>query len=304
MQRSGAGIALLLVGVAIFSVRDIIVRELSGIYPIMEFVFFRTLFSIPFVLIIAFMDAGVRAFRPRRPALHVLRATLMFMAYTTYFLAVASVPLATAVALFFASPILATALAVGFGGVLFILQPGAEAVDPGGLIGVLSALIYAFSIVLTRKIGASEPASSLLISQTFVYFAVSGMAGALMRDIPVPPDAHSAVGFLLREWAMPILEHTLLLAGCGIIAAIAFYCLTQAYRIASPAVVAPFEQSGMLWGVTWGFLFWREVPNALAFSGMAVILASGIYIMHREAVRARTTMRPVIAAAASRHSPI
>ena len=114
------------------------------------------------------------------------------------------------------------AIAIGFGGVLLILQLGTEAVDPDGHIGVLSALICALSVILTRKIGASQATVSLLISQAFVYFAVSGMAGVLMR-----------------EWAMPTLEYTLLPAGCGIIAAIAFYCLTQACRIAPPRSSRP-----------------------------------------------------------------
>jgi drug/metabolite transporter (DMT)-like permease len=72
-----------------------------------------------------------------------------------------------------------------------------------------------------------------------------------------------------------------------VIAAAGFYGLTQAYRIASPSAVAPFEYTGMTWGILWGYVFWAEVPNMMAISGMAVIVAAGIYIIHRERVRGR-----------------
>ncbi len=303
-ENSGLGIALLVGGIAVFSVQDIIVREMSGTYPVLEFVFFRTVFSIPPILLIVALQGGFATMRAKRPVLLLVRGFLMLMAYTTYYLAVASLPLATAVALFFCAPLLVTALAAlilrepvglrrwcavlaGFGGVLLIIQPGAGFVDPGAIIAIVSAAIYSTSVIMTRKLGATETSNAMLMHQAMVYLVFSGIAGLFMCDLAVEADAHAATKFLMSNWVIPQLQHVALMALCGVIAAAGFYGLTQAYRLAAPSVVAPFEYTGMTWGILWGYLMWSEVPNLLAVAGMTVIVAAGIYIIHRERVRGR-----------------
>ncbi|MDG2479906.1 MAG: DMT family transporter, partial [Alphaproteobacteria bacterium] len=172
-QGSGHGILLLVGAVAVFSIQDIIVREMSSSYPVLEFVFFRTAFSIPPILLIVVLQGGFATMRAKRPVLLLVRGFLLLLAYTTYYLAVASLPLATAVALFFCAPLLVTAMAalllresvglrrwgaivVGFGGVLLIAQPESGFVDPGVFIAVVGAAIYSVSVIMTRKLGATE----------------------------------------------------------------------------------------------------------------------------------------------------
>lgn len=303
-QKSGLGILLLVGAVAVFSIQDIIVREMSSSYPVLEFVFFRTLFSIPPILLIVKLQGGFATMRANRPFLLLLRGFLMLLAYTTYYLAVASLPLATAVALFFCAPLLVTAMAAlllresvglrrwgailaGFGGVLLIAQPGSGFVDPGVIIAVAGAAIYSVSVIMTRKLGPTESGNAMLIHQAMVYLVFSGIAGLFMQDLAVDSDAHAAAQFLMSGWVMPQPGHLGLMALCGVIAAAGFYGLTQAYRIASPSAVAPFEYTGMTWGILWGYVFWAEVPNMMAIGGMAVIVVAGIYIIHRERVRGR-----------------
>lgn len=303
-ENSGLGIALLVGGIAIFSVQDIIVREMSGTYPVLEFVFFRTAFSFVPILVIVALQGGFATMRAKRPMLLLVRGFLMLLAYTTYYLAVASLPLASAVALFYCAPLLVTALAAlflkeavgvrrwcavlaGFSGVLLIIQPGSGFVEPGALIAIASAAIYSVSVIMTRKLGATESGNAMLVHQAMVYLVFSGIAGLFMRDLAVEADAHAATRFLMSDWVMPELGHLGLMALCGVIAAAGFYGLTQAYRLAAPSVVAPFEYTGIMWGILWGYLMWSEVPNLMASFGMAVIVGAGIYIIHRERVRGR-----------------
>ncbi|MBT6204454.1 MAG: DMT family transporter [Rhodospirillaceae bacterium] len=303
-QGSGHGILLLVGAVAVFSIQDIIVREMSSSYPVLEFVFFRTAFSIPPILLIVVLQGGFATMRAKRPVLLLVRGFLLLLAYTTYYLAVASLPLATAVALFFCAPLLVTAMAalllresvglrrwgaivVGFGGVLLIAQPESGFVDPGVFIAVVGAAIYSVSVIMTRKLGATETGNAMLIHQAAVYLVMSGLAGLFMQDLAVENDAHAAARFLMSGWVMPEWGHLGLMALCGVIAAAGFYGLTQAYRLAPPSVVAPFEYTGITWGILWGYVFWSEVPDLMAISGMMVIVAAGIYIIHRERVRGR-----------------
>jgi len=301
-QRSGLAIALLIGGVAIFSIQDIVVRELSDLYPLTEFVFLRTVFSIFPILALVVLEGGLANLRFRRLRLHLLRGVLLFSAYGAYFVAVAAVPLAVAVALFFCSPLLVTALAAfflkekvgprrwlavlaGFIGVLMILQPGGEAFDAGALVALLSALIYAIVVVITRRLGTSESGVSMLITQTVVYFSLGGLGIILPLIAGTDAETGGSLWFLTGAWVMPEARHLGMIAMCGLIAALAFYGLTQAYIIGAPSVVAPFEYSGMGWGLLWGYLFWSEIPGPWAFAGMAVILAAGLYIIRRESVR-------------------
>lgn len=303
-QKSGLGILLLIGGIAVFSIQDVIVRQMSSSYPVLEFVFFRTIFSIPPILLIVKLQGGFATMRAKRPFLLLVRGFLMLLAYTTYYLAVASLPLATAVALFFCAPLLVTAMAalflpepvglrrwgavlVGFGGVLLIAQPGSGFVDPGVFIAVAGAAIYSISVIMTRKLGETESGNAMLIHQAMVYLVFSGLAGLLMQDLAVEADAHAAAQFLMSGWVMPQAGHLALMALCGVIAAAGFYGLTQAYRLAPPSAVAPFEYTGMTWGILWGYVFWSEVPDVMAIGGMVVIVAAGVYIINRERVRGK-----------------
>lgn len=305
-DRAGRGVLLLVGGIFIFSIQDVIVRTVSGTYPVLEFVFFRTIFSIFPVLALVAIDGGLASLRVRRPGLHAVRGFFMFLGYTTYFLAVASAPLATVVALFFSAPLILTALSalilrepvgprrwaavlVGFGGVVLILQPGSGAAfEPGALIAVVSACFYAVSMIITRRLGAVDSGVSMVTTQTLAYLLLSGLAGFTMQGIPLDVDAHVAVQFMFRDWIMPTAFDLGLMAACGLIAAAGFYGLTQAYRMAPTSVVAPFEYTGMTWGIVWGFVFWAEVPDPLTWAGIAVIVAAGLYVLHREAARGRT----------------
>ena len=89
---------------------------------------------------------------------------------------------------------------------------------------------------------------------------------------------------------MPGARDFALMALCGVIAGIGFFCLTQAYRVASPSAIAPFEYSALPWAVLWGYLFWSEMPAGATWIGLVLIVGSGLYIVHREAVRGRKTV--------------
>jgi S-adenosylmethionine uptake transporter len=97
--------------------------------------------------------------------------------------------------------------------------------------------------------------------------------------------------FLLRAWTVPNLHDFLLLASCGLIAAIAFYLLSQAYRVAPASVVTPFEYSSLPVAVLFGYLVWGDLPAPATWAGLALIVGAGLYIVHREAVQGRKVVR-------------
>jgi S-adenosylmethionine uptake transporter len=294
------GIFFLLAALAIFSIQDVIVKELSGKYPVLEFVFVRSVVSLVPVALLVWFETRGKGFWTKRPVLHAARGILMLAAYTAYYLAVASLPLAAAVALFFATPLFVTALsaltkgehvgarrwsavAIGFIGVLVIARPGFGVFDIGALFAVGSAFCYATATIITRRLGRTDSGASMVLSQTLVYVIGAGIAGLLMQDIAVDRTAHAGIQFLLRGWIVPAWEDAGLMALCGMIAAAGFYGIAQAYRVGASSAVAPFEYTGIIWGTFWGFVFWDEIPVATTVIGIVIIVGSGIYVLHREA---------------------
>jgi drug/metabolite transporter (DMT)-like permease len=190
--------------------------------------------------------------------------------------------LADAYAIFFAAPLLITILsgpilgekagpyrlsaaAVGFIGVLVVLQPGMESelVSYGALMGLVVVLAYAFMALWLRRMGHHD--STLAIS--FWFIALIGI-GAGLLSIP---------GWRPLQWSdwpwIVIL---------GVTGTFGQLMLVGAFKRASAAVIAPFDYTHMIWAVIYGYLFWGHLPGASTWIGTAIIVSSGLYIIFRE----------------------
>ncbi len=300
------GVLFVIAGISIFSIQDVIIKSISGSYPVHEIVFVRSLVALAPLLLIAHVDGGLARLRTRRPWAHLLRGCAMLVSYTTFYLAIVALPLASAVALFFVAPLLITALshfvlgekaqlrrwlavATGFIGVLIMTQPDGGTVEPAALFAVCAALFYALSVVATRRMGATESGASLAFSATLFYVGANGLLGLWLGDGSLAQGGHPSLEFLLRAWILPTWRDFGLMAVCGVIAAFGFYFLSQAYRIAQATSVAPFEYVGLPLAALWGYLFWGEVPDGTTVLGVMLIVGSGLYVLHRESLRGRRT---------------
>jgi S-adenosylmethionine uptake transporter len=301
------GILFVLVGVFLFSVQDLLVKAISGSYAVHQIVFVRSLVAIVLLLLIVRLEGGLALLQTRRPVLHLVRASAMFVAYTCFYLGLAALSLADTVALFFVAPLFVTALSVpllgekvgsrrwiavsvGFLGVVVMMRPGASALEPASIFPVLAALFYALSAVLTRRLGGTESGSSMAFYATGFYMAASAVVGltigtgALSGGEPVA-GMHTSWEFLLRSWVLPPWSDLGLMALCGLIAGLGFYFLAQAYRMTNVSTVATFEYIAVPLSVVWGYLFWRELPGPHSILGMLLIVGSGLYVAKRESPR-------------------
>ena len=302
--QTAKGIALLVAGVAVFSVQDMILKLLSGAYPLHQAMVLRSLTAIPFLLLLVHRDGGLnRLFTPGTRAM-IGRGVVMFAAYTAYYLALAALPMATTVALYFSAPLFITILSVfflsesvgprrwlallaGFAGVLIMVRPGGDLFDWAALLPVLSGLAYAISMISARRLGQTETAAALAFWGNAVFLAAALALSALLGTGQFADEAHPSLAFLLRGWVMPTPFDLMLMMSCGVIAALGLTLLTQAYRISEASVVTPFEYTGLLWSVIYGWIFWRQWPGALDWLGIAVIVGAGLFILWREAATAR-----------------
>jgi len=300
------GISFLALGVVIFTVQDVIVKELSGAYPVHEMLFIRSVVGFfPLALVIS-MTTGLGGFRVHPAA--ILRGVVHFFSYSVYYLALSALPLAETVTLYYTNPLIITALSVpflgeqvgwrrwsavgvGFLGVVIVLQPGVVEIKPAMLLALLSATFYGCSMLITRRNAKTVSAQSFAIHSMVILAICAGLSGLLLGDGGFNTVDDKSAQFLLRAWTVPIWHDFLLLASCGLIASVAFYLLSQAYRVAPASVVTPFEYSSLPMAVLFGYLFWGDLPEIATWIGLALIVGAGLYIVHREAIQGRKVVR-------------
>ena len=160
---------------------------------------------------------------------------------------------------------------------------------------VLAAFTYALNQLMTRKLGVKAPASTLAIyiQATFLivsvgFFLVAG-DGRFAEN-----TTNGSLQFLLRAWVWPAPQERILLLGMGANGALIGYSLSQAYRLADAATVAPFEYIGLPLAVFWGLVIFGDLPTWEVWTGIALIIASGLFVFFRERAKAkRVTTRPV-----------
>lgn len=302
-QDTALGILCLCAGIGLFSVQDLILKLVSSTYPLSEAMALRGLTAMPLLMLIAMRDGGLGTLFTPGLRMMILRGGVMFLAYASYYLALPALPIATAVALYFSAPLFITILSVlwlgervgwrrwaavviGFAGVLVMLRPGASLFDWAALLVLVSGLAYGFSMILARRLGTTETAPAMAFWGNTVFLVIAVLMALVLGDGRLAGEGHPSVQFLLRPWVWPTPVDAALMCGCGVIAALGLTLLTQAYRIADSNAVAPFEYSYMLWAVVWGWMFFAEWPDGVAWIGIAIIMSAGLMVLWREKVNA------------------
>lgn len=283
-------------GVLIFSLQDVIIKLLSGGYPVHEVVMIRCCSALPILLVMVHRQAGLGAILSGPVKALIWRGLFLVISYSAYYLAFPVMKLADIVALYFTVPIFVTALAgpflgekigwqrwaatlVGFAGVVVMLRPGGSVFNLVALMPVIAAMGYGAAQLMARGLAARTPAIVMSFYQNLMFLIAAGTM-AIFFGRGVPHDANGVLDFLLRAWVTPSWRDLLLLAACGPISAIGMTLLSQAYRMAEANFVASFEYSGLIWATLWGFFIFGEVPDQTMILGAALIIGAGLYMLY------------------------
>lgn len=300
MTGTAGGAMILMFGLFAFSFQDIIIKYFSDGYSVLQIVFLRGLIAMVLLLIMIRLMRGRIALVSRRPLMMVLRGLFGFSSYTCYYLAVAAMPLAEVASITFTMPLFVTAMSalilgekvgirrwgaviVGFVGVTIMLSPSGEFNGLAVLFAFLAAITYASQTILTRYLGSHDHALTIAFNAIFVFTVTSGLLSLLMFSgyLAIASD-HPSLAFFGRDWIMPQGYDLVLMLAIGVIAAVGFYCLSQAYVVSEASAIAPFEFTYILWAVVFGYLFWNEIPGMTTFAGILVLISSNLYIWYRE----------------------
>ncbi|MCH7942487.1 MAG: DMT family transporter [Proteobacteria bacterium] len=285
-QAPLAGIACMVGGGALLTLNDVTVKWLSTDYPIGEIMSLRGLFVFLPIALIAGYGGGLRALEIRNLGAQGARAALTLLSTVFYLTALAVMPIADTIAITFAGPLFLTMLAtpllgepvgwrrwtavvVGFVGVVVMVRPGTGTLQAVALLPVAAALMGALRDIITRRITShiarAESSVAILCFTTLVV-----ILGGLLT--------------LPFGWRLPSMVDLGLLALSGFLLGAAHYLLIEAFRFAEVGLIAPFKYISIVWAVLLGFLVWGDIPDRWIVIGAGLVIGSGLYIFHREAV--------------------
>jgi len=293
------GIILILIGMFIVSFMDATFKYINTSVNLYEVYFVRTLIS--FGVIVSYLKITNKPiiFTTHYPLLTSVRVILFFFGFSSFYISLTIMPLATATALFFASPFLITifailflkeevgmrrwsAVIIGFIGVYIILNPDFNDFDYLSLTPVFCAFCYALSMLFIKKTSDKDDVYSQMFHFYIFAIIISLIIYFFMGDGQYNNFDHPASQFILRKWFNNLEFSLPYMIFIGVIGATGFLCFFTAYRIASPAVVSPFEYSILLWASLNGWIFFDEIPNQRTIVGMIFIVCGSIYIFIRE----------------------
>jgi drug/metabolite transporter (DMT)-like permease len=277
------GIAAMLLAVAVFSLMDAQLKLLAGHYGPMQVAFMRGVASLPFVLLPVVIRGRIGRLRPVNVRLHLMRGVLSVLMLGSFIFAVRESSLATTYSIFMCAPLVVAAIsvpllkehvssaqwlaiAVGLGGVLLMIAPRGDGrwVSIGALAAVVAVAAYSLAAVSIRFLSRTDTTESMVF-----WFSLLLSVGAGLLAIP--------------NWVPLMLAvHWPLILGIGLTGAIGQHFITEAFRRAPAAVVAPFEYTALIWGVVLDLAIWGVLPGGVTLVGGAIVVAAGLYLMGRE----------------------
>lgn len=297
------GILLALGGSLVFSINDMAIKFLSGGYPLHQVVLVRAIIGLVFLtVLISLTGRNWRQLRTRRPRTHLLRVMVVVTSNATYFLGLAALPLADAVAMAFVAPVFITllsivmlrekvgphrwaAVAAGLIGTFIMMRPGQDGIQPAAILILISALCYALGQLMARGMRETESAIALSFYIQVGFLVTSAAMGLWAGDGHMAGSADPSLTFLLRAWVMPPVSDWPIFLATGLAVAVGSLMIAQAYRTLEAAVVAPFEYAAVPMALLWGVLVFGTFPDTQGLIGMALIVGAGLYTLWRETIR-------------------
>jgi drug/metabolite transporter (DMT)-like permease len=275
------GIAFMCAGVSTFPFMNAAVKLLSPNYPAAQITWARFTGHLIVMLIVFLPHYRWTLLQTRQPLVQGARSVLMLVSNLVFVMAIGRIPLATASAIGFTSPLIVTALSVpllhesvgwrrwcavlvGFAGALLVIRPGKGFADPAVLLLLLSALAYALYQIATRWVGRHDNAA------TGIIFAA--LVGSLAMSLAMP--------FI---FIMPrTLLDGLLFCCLGLLGGLGHYLVIRAFQLGHAAVIAPLGYVELVGSTGLGYLIFGQFPDLWTWVGAGVIIASGVYIALRE----------------------
>ncbi|MGB0162789.1 MAG: DMT family transporter [Candidatus Puniceispirillaceae bacterium] len=279
------GLIYMAVGMFLFSAVDTLAKFLTDSLHPLQIVWIRQLGLVAGTILLMGIY-GVRIFITAHPVLQLARGVLAAGSATLFIIAISYTALADAIAVTFIAPLIVTVLSAvllaekvglhrwsaiiaGFLGTLVVIRPGFESFHPALLLVLSAATLFAGRQIISRLLSGSDNA--------YTTVAYTALASSLVLSVPA-----------FYVWVTPqTSQQILLLTIMALLAGLAEFMVIKALQIAHAGLVAPVQYTILIWGTLYGFLVFADLPDIFTFAGAAIIIASGLYTVHRERLQHR-----------------
>ena len=275
--RNVLGIALMLTSGLMLTSVDSVSKIFVSHYSVSQILFVQSSCAVAALIAFCAFTGKLRALRARSFRRHAWRGLYYVAGSYAFLTALRYLPLAEAVAISFASPIIIAALGpfylgeastrrrtaavvVGFVGVVIMLRPASPSLHWAVFLPLLVALADSFRDLLTRRMTVTETSQSMICYTTVTVGIVS-------------------CPFALAAWLPISAAHFGLFVGGGALFIGAHYLMVEAFRHGEASVVSPYRYFMLIWSTLAGFLLWGDVPDAWVISGALLTVGSGVYML-------------------------
>lgn len=283
------GLTLMVIAVLISPLIDIFAKLAISTVPSAQITAVRFVLQVIFILPVVLVRGTILDLTWKKTGLHMLRGGLLVVTMLSFITTLKAMEVADAIAIFFVEPIILTILgsiflketigwrrytacAVGFFGALLVIQPSMQEVGWIALLPIVSAFGLAVFLLVTRLVAQNEDPWSMQFH--------AGIWGALFCGILLYCGEGSGSGIF--DPVVPDMTANLYLLGVGVTATISGVLGVYAYRAAPASVLAPLQYLEIVSATIFGWLVFGDLPDALKWLGIAIIIASGLYIIWRE----------------------
>ena len=278
------GIGLMLLAMLLFIIMDAVVKWLvSADMSAVQVLAVRSWIILPSILLILFLRGELGELKTNRPVVHLGRGMTGFIAPFAFFTSLKSLPLADATVVFFSAAFMLTAasalvlkekvgihrwsaVVIGFVGVVIATNPRGDGDLWAYLLVLCAAATYSFIFISGKQLSKNDSVISLVFS---LHLGMGLSACMLLPWAWVPLDAGAFAGLLL----------------VAAIALIAHFIFTLAFARADVSVLAPFEYTALVWATIIGYVVWQDFPSREVWLGAVIIIACGLYVIHRESLQ-------------------
>jgi drug/metabolite transporter (DMT)-like permease len=280
-RTNRAGIAWMVLGMSAFIGNDAMIKAVGERLPAAQMLVVRGVMAILLIVLVARQLGALPRIRDVLDRWVLLRASFEGLGTFLYLAALFNLPLGNVTAINQSSPLFVAVLAMlflkervgtarwlaigaGFTGVLLVIQPGLAGFNAYAWLCLVATLIYAFRDLLTRKVPPATPSILITLATAGVVWLMAGGVLIVQGWTPMQP----------RDVGLLAIASVLLSTG--------YYASIAAMRHAELSVVAPFRYVGLLWAVLLGWVVWGDVPNALAWAGIALLIAAGLAMIRQQ----------------------
>ena len=311
-ENNFLAITYIMLGMTAFALQDTVIRLLAVDISILQVMFARSVVALILLTLFLKITKKEIILKTEFPKLSIFRTVMFILAFVFYYIGLHYLTFAEATALFFTAPFFITIfsgiflkekiglirwaiIVYGFIGVLFIVSPDINSFNIYMIYPILCAAGYSANMIIIKYTSEKD---NVYTQTLHVYIATIIICPIITFSgifLDFGNSNSEVLNFLFRDWFFNDPTSLFMIFVVGVSVIFGFVFLFNAYRHGRPYIIAPFEYIFLIWAVILGWFIWSETVDLKTWTGIAIIVSAGIFILYREKIRDQniTTDQPI-----------